>query len=71
MVGFRWEFGRTLPWGVLYLISKFELSFLYLTKLINLIKILIKHSYRTLIIVSFSYLNVFLSCIVSVVYGVF
>ena len=42
LVGLRWEFDRILPWGVLYLILKLKLVFLYLMKLINLIKNLIK-----------------------------
>ena len=42
-VGFRWEFDRILPCGVLYLISRLKLVFLYLIKLINnLIKTLIR-----------------------------
>ena len=42
LVGLRREFDRILPWGVLYLISKLKLVFLYLIKLIKLIKNLIK-----------------------------
>ena len=37
-VGFRWEFDISIPWGVVYLSSKLKLSFLYLIKLIKLIK---------------------------------
>ena len=49
LVGFRWEFDRILPWGVLYLISKLKLLFLYLIKLINLINNLIKSLIKSLI----------------------
>ncbi len=35
LVGFRWEFDRILPWGVLFLISKLKLVFLDLIKLIK------------------------------------
>ena len=38
LLGFRREFDIILPWGVLYLISKSKLSFLYLIKLINIIR---------------------------------